>query len=182
MVIDGAESQYFMDRELEEMLDEEDVVKTGITFTDIMWDSANDRFDLQDQFDGNRPIDLNKSEFIEAAVAAFNKDVNSNLESAFEERLGSDMDYDKTSFDSDKFKAIAERQYRDRLESLFEYDDDDDEGPGEPPTPPSGGGDNTPGGGFTDYVIDLAEDDADLDKDLEDLNCVDISLKLLSKF
>jgi hypothetical protein len=44
----------------------------------------------------------------------------------------------------------------------------DGEGPGEPPTPPSGGGDNTPGGGFTDYVIDLAEDDADLDKDLEE--------------
>ena len=45
---------------------------------------------------------------------------------------------------------------------------EDDDGGDEPPTPPTGGGDNTPGGGFTDYVIDLAEDNSDLGKDLEE--------------
>ena len=38
----------------------------------------------------------------------------------------------------------------------------------EPPAPPSGDGENTPGGGFADYVIDLAEDNRDLGRDLEE--------------
>ena len=40
------------------------------------------------------------------------------------------------------------------------------DGPDEPPSRPTGGG--NPGSGFTDYVIDLAEDNADLGKDLEE--------------
>jgi hypothetical protein len=57
----------------------------------------------------------------------------------------------------------------DDLQSAVEEQrDGDGDGPGEPPTPPSGGGDNTPGGGFADYVVDLAEDNSDLGKDLEE--------------
>ena len=62
----------------------------------------------------------------------------------------------------------------------------DGNGSGEPPTPPSGGGGggDTPGGGFTNYVIDLAQDDTDLGKDLEeklDSDAQDAGIELMDQ-
>jgi len=75
--------------------------------------------------------------------------------------------------DENSKDAFAEAYGYDSWSDLNEdqqFDEGDGDGPNEPTTPPTGGGegDNTPGAGFVDYVIDLAEDNRDLGKDLEE--------------
>ena len=142
MVIDGAESQFFMDRELEQMLDN-DAKEAGIEFTDQLWQAADDRFDLQDQFDQDRLDGLSKEEFIEAAMNKFDANLDATIESAFDARRDAEDDESlEIDFDKEAFSESAREYYRELLESLFE--DDEDNGPDEPPTPPSGPSGGTP--------------------------------------
>jgi transcriptional regulator with XRE-family HTH domain len=80
------------------------------------------------------------------------------------------------------FGGIIDEQRQNALEDGVANEGEGDGGPDEPPSRPTGGG--NPGSGFTDYVIDLAEDNSDLGKDLEerlDDDATDVGAELMDQ-
>ncbi len=154
-VIEGAESRYFMDRELASMIeDDEDPEDAGVAFADQMWDAADERFDLQDMFDTEKDSFLQKDDFIAAAMEKFRKNLNVTYKSAID-NLDEDLGRDayNTNFLKQTFLDAAEKRYRERLDTLFENDEDG--GPDEPPTP-------TPSAPTPTSQLDAAKADPEL--------------------
>lgn len=140
-VVDGAESEFDMSKELEEVLDN-DASDVGESIVEQMWDAADSRFDIQDQFNNNFSATANKEDFIQAAVDSLKNQLSDILEGAYNERRDlEDDDELEIDFDEDAFMDAAEKKYRELLSDLW---DGRDEGPDEPPTPPDGGGGTPP--------------------------------------